>query len=77
MSYFQDTASELLYPILPIFLTSVLGAPIGVTKAWAVDLVPVTSRGHALGWQGGELGIGSPNASAAKTITTYDPARLM
>lgn len=28
VSFLQDTASELLYPILPIFLTSVLGAPV-------------------------------------------------
>lgn len=27
VSFLQDTASELLYPILPIFLTTVLGAP--------------------------------------------------
>jgi MFS family permease len=27
VSFFQDTASEMLYPILPIFVTSVLGAP--------------------------------------------------
>lgn len=30
VSLFQDTASELLYPILPIFLTAVLGAPVAV-----------------------------------------------
>ncbi len=27
VSFFQDTASELLYPILPFFVTGVLGAP--------------------------------------------------
>jgi MFS family permease len=27
VSFFQDTASEMLYPLLPIFVTSVLGAP--------------------------------------------------
>lgn len=27
VSFFQDTASEMLYPILPLFLTTVLGAP--------------------------------------------------
>jgi len=26
VSFFQDAASEMLYPIIPIFLTSVLGA---------------------------------------------------
>jgi MFS family permease len=30
VSFLQDTASELLYPILPIFLTVVLGAPAAV-----------------------------------------------
>jgi hypothetical protein len=27
VSFLQDTASELLYPLLPIYLTAVLGAP--------------------------------------------------
>jgi MFS family permease len=30
VSFLQDTASELLYPILPIFITVVLGAPVAV-----------------------------------------------
>ncbi len=30
VSFLQDAASELLYPIMPIFLTSVLGAPVAV-----------------------------------------------
>ncbi|MEK2479280.1 MFS transporter [Streptomyces noursei] len=33
VSFLQDTASELLYPILPIFLTAVLGAPVAVVGA--------------------------------------------
>ncbi len=33
VSLLQDTASELLYPILPIFLTTVLGAPAAVVGA--------------------------------------------
>ncbi|MER6737628.1 MFS transporter [Streptomyces puniciscabiei] len=33
MSFLQDAASELLYPILPIFLTTVLGAPPAVVGA--------------------------------------------
>ncbi|WP_198153062.1 MFS transporter [Pseudofrankia sp. DC12] len=33
MSFLQDCASELLYPILPIFLTVVLGAPVVVVGA--------------------------------------------
>lgn len=30
VSLFQDAASEMLYPVLPLFLTSVLGAPVAV-----------------------------------------------
>lgn len=30
VSFLQDSASELLYPVMPIFLTSVLGAPVAV-----------------------------------------------
>ncbi len=30
VSFFQDAASEMLYPVLPIFLTGVLGAPVAV-----------------------------------------------
>ncbi|MCL5438379.1 MAG: MFS transporter [Patescibacteria group bacterium] len=30
VSFFNDTASEMVYPIIPIFLTSVLGAPISI-----------------------------------------------
>lgn len=30
VSFFNDTASEMLYPLLPIFITQVLGAPVAV-----------------------------------------------
>ncbi len=30
VSFFQDSASEMLYPVLPIFLTTVIGAPVAV-----------------------------------------------
>lgn len=33
VSFLQDTASELLYPLLPIYLTTVLGAPASVVGA--------------------------------------------
>jgi MFS family permease len=33
VSFLQDTASELMYPLLPIYLTSVLGAPAAVVGA--------------------------------------------
>ena len=37
VSLLQDTASELLYPLLPIYLTAVLGAPpsvVGASRVW-------------------------------------------
>jgi MFS family permease len=30
VSFFQDAASEMLYPVMPLFLTTVLGAPVAV-----------------------------------------------
>lgn len=33
VSFLQDTASEMLYPVLPIFLTATLGAPVAVVGA--------------------------------------------
>ncbi|HLG29954.1 MAG TPA: hypothetical protein VI387_07065, partial [Candidatus Brocadiales bacterium] len=30
VSFFNDIASEMIYPIVPIFLTSVLGAPMAI-----------------------------------------------
>jgi len=37
VSFLQDAASELLYPVLPIFLTTTLGAPVavvGIIEGW-------------------------------------------
>lgn len=51
VSLLQDTSSELLYPILPIFLTSVLGAPVavvGITEGVADGLAALTKI--ASGW---------------------------
>ena len=42
VSFFQDAASEMLYPVLPIFLTSVLGAPVA-----AVGLIEGIAEGTA------------------------------
>ncbi|MYT28280.1 MULTISPECIES: MFS transporter [unclassified Streptomyces] len=45
ISFLQDTASELLYPILPIFLTIVLGAPpaaVGAIEGLAEGAASVT-----------------------------------
>lgn len=33
VSFLQDAASELLYPVLPIFLTTTLGAPVAIVGA--------------------------------------------
>ena len=42
VSLFNDTASEMLYPVMPIFLTSVLGAPVFV-----VGLIEGIAEGSA------------------------------
>src|SRR5664280_3548502 len=42
VSFFQDAASEMLYPVLPLFLASVLGAPIAV-----VGLIEGVAEGTA------------------------------
>jgi MFS family permease len=42
VSFFQDAASEMLYPVLPLFLTSVLGAPVAV-----VGLIEGVAEGTA------------------------------
>jgi MFS family permease len=45
VSFLQDAASELLYPILPIFLTTVLGAPpavVGAVEGLAEGVASVT-----------------------------------
>ncbi|MBM9532146.1 hypothetical protein JWG42_18495, partial [Desulfoprunum benzoelyticum] len=33
VSFFTDVASEMVYPVVPLFLTSVLGAPVAVLGA--------------------------------------------
>src|SRR6266545_2569890 len=42
VSFFQDAASEMLYPVLPLFLTGVLGAPASV-----VGLIEGVAEGTA------------------------------
>src|SRR6059058_2833088 len=42
VSFFQDAASELLYPVLPLFLTGVLGAPVAI-----VGLIEGVAEGTA------------------------------
>ena len=51
VSFFQDAASEMLYPVLPLFLTGVLGAPVavvglieGVAEATASVMKVVSGR---------------------------------
>jgi len=64
VSFFQDAASELLYPVLPLFLTGVLGAPVAVVglieglaegassvmKAVSGRLADVRRRRPLVGW---------------------------
>jgi len=79
VSFFQDAASELLYPILPIFLTVTLGAPVAVVGAveGAAEGVaalsktgPAPTGWPAQRWQGStRLWWGVPAAAALGTVT--------
>ncbi|MGH1553476.1 hypothetical protein ACRAWF_20435 [Streptomyces sp. L7] len=59
VSFLQDAASELLYPILPIFLTVVLGAPPAVVGAieGAAEGPPRSPRWPPGGWPTGSPGV--------------------
>jgi MFS family permease len=54
VSFLQDAASELLYPVLPIFLTTVLGAPSPWSAWWRVSLRALPHR--AAGTAGAVVG---------------------
>lgn len=75
VSLLQDAASELLYPILPIFLTSVLGAPaavVGAIEGLAEGAASVTKL--IAGWLGDRMrrrrliGAGYGLAAAGKAL---------
>jgi MFS family permease len=46
VSFFNDIASEMLYPLLPIFITQVLGAPVAI-----LGLIDGVSEGAAAGFK--------------------------
>ena len=47
VSFANDAASELAYPIVPLFLTSTLGAPVAI-----VGLIEGIAEGAAVGLRG-------------------------
>src|ERR1035438_9213478 len=46
VSFFNDMASEMLYPLLPIFITQVLGAPVAI-----LGLIDGVAEGAAAGFK--------------------------
>jgi len=46
VSFFNDIASEMLYPLLPIFITQVLGAPVAI-----LGLIDGVAEGAAAGFK--------------------------
>lgn len=58
VSLLQDAASELLYPLLPIYLTTVLGAPPSVVGAveGAAEGPPHSPRSCRARWATGSPG---------------------
>ena len=50
VSFFQDAASEMLYPVLPLFITGVLGAPpavVGLIEGLAEGTASILKVGRA------------------------------
>src|SRR3954462_13792857 len=48
VSFFQDAASEMLYPVMPLFVTAVLGAPpsvLGLIEGVAEGTAAVSKAG--------------------------------
>jgi len=93
VSFFQDAASEMLYPVLPLFLTGVLGAPPsvvglieGVGEGRGDTLKnPVTGEDHIVNvdlptgfiWKKGEVGQGSFRASAAGLSVEFNKTNFI
>ncbi|WP_430296826.1 MFS transporter [Sinomonas sp. B1-1] len=91
MSFLQDAASELLYPILPIFLTIVLGAPAAVvgavegaaegaaslTKIWAGRLADRSSKRRLIAAGYGLAAVGKLIIALATTWPVVLAARCV
>lgn len=75
VSFMQDAASELLYPIMPILLTSILGAPAaivgmieGLAEATAATMKLVSHRLNQLFSRKSLIGFGYAAAALGKLI---------
>jgi len=71
VSLFNDIASEMIYPIIPIFLTSVLGAPmavIGLIEGAAESTASLLKVGS--GWISDTIGKRKPLAVFGYTFST-------
>ncbi len=91
VSFLQDAASELLYPILPIFLTIVLGAPAAVvgavegaaegaaslTKIWAGRLADRSSKRRLIAAGYGLAAVGKLIIALATTWPVVLAARCV
>ena len=64
VSLLQDAASELLYPLLPIYLTTVLGAPPSVVGRWKAPRTGDTDRGFTA-FAGHRLDVRQANCSVS------------
>lgn len=53
VSFFADVSSEMLYPIVPIFLTSVLGAPVSAVGLIGGIVIAMTVRERSRSVSGG------------------------
>jgi len=55
VSFFNDVASEMIYPIVPIFLTGVLGAPVSFLDKYNPDKFEIIgmAEDNGKGFSGG------------------------
>lgn len=77
VSFFADVSSEIAYPLIPIFLTSVLGAPV-----WAVGLIEGVAESTASlmkvasGWWSDRIGRRMPLVVAGYALAALGKALL-
>ncbi|WP_236615127.1 MFS transporter [Desulfovibrio sp. X2] len=77
VSFFTDVASEMIYPVVPLFLTSVLGAPVVVLGAMegAAEALVSLMKGFS-GWHCDRMGRRTPYVRAGYGLATLSKPML-
>jgi len=77
VSFFTDVASEMVYPVIPLFLVSVLGAPAAVLGAMegAAEALVCMMKGFS-GWHSDRLGRRAPYVRAGYGLSALSKPLL-